>query len=92
MSEREGEGDRRKRERVRGGTRVRVCESVWGVTPCLTRTIQMGSFSDALGRAREDSSVQKLIKDPQVTEHSERGTRETGCWMRERAALVGEFS
>jgi hypothetical protein len=32
----------------------------------------VGSFSDALGRAREDSSVQKLIKDPQVTEHIER--------------------
>ena len=27
---------------------------------------QVGAFSDALGRAREDAGVQQLIKDPQV--------------------------
>jgi ribosome-binding protein aMBF1 (putative translation factor) len=29
---------------------------------------QVGAFSDALGRAREDAGVQQLIKDPQVKE------------------------
>ena len=37
---------------------------------CLTQMMQVGAFSDALGRAREDAGVQQLIKDPQVKKSS----------------------